>query len=189
MSARRDRYARRVVGAAVVAVAARVVVACAEEGAGAPAPVSVGRPAPAYRATTLEGDSISLGALRGKVVLLNVWATWCHPCREEVPFLQGLHERHAARGLELVGVSVDAAGEERSILDFARRYGMTYPVWRDPAERVSSTFLIIGVPASFLVGRDGTLLWRKTGPVSESDTAFARLLEAALAAPAPGASS
>jgi cytochrome c biogenesis protein CcmG, thiol:disulfide interchange protein DsbE len=182
------RHARRAAGAVVAAIAAHVA-ACGEDGARTPAPVSIGRPAPAYRATTLEGDSISLQALRGKVVLLNVWATWCHPCREEVPFLQGLHERHASRGLELVGVSVDAAGEERSILDFARRYGMTYPVWRDPAERVSSTFLIIGVPASFLVGRDGTLLWRKTGPVSESDTAFARLLEQALAAPAPATSS
>jgi cytochrome c-type biogenesis protein len=175
-------------GACLSVVVAATLASCGSEG-GAPAAVTVGARAPAYRATTLEGDSVSLESLRGSVVLLNVWATWCHPCREEVPFLQGLHERYAARGLELVGVSVDAAGEDGAILDFARRYGMTYPVWRDPAERVSSTFLIIGVPASFLVGRDGTLLWRKTGPVSESDTAFARLLEEALAAPAPDARS
>lgn len=167
----------------VAAALALVASACGTE-RGAPGPVAIGAPAPAYRATSLEGDSVSLAGLRGKVVLLNVWATWCHPCRDEVPFLQDVHERHASRGLELVGVSVDAAGEETAIRDFARRFGMTYPVWRDPGERVSSTFLIIGVPATFLIARDGTLLWRKTGPVSESDTVFARMLDEALAAPA-----
>lgn len=170
-----------------LAVASAFAVAGCDTGRGAPAPVAIGAPAPEYRATTLEGDSVTLAGLRGKVVLLNVWATWCHPCRDEVPFLQDVHERYATRGLELVGVSVDAAGEEATIRDFARRYGMSYPIWRDPGERVSSTFLIIGVPASFLVARDGTLLWRKTGPVSESDTVFTRMLEQALAAPAPAA--
>ena len=168
--------------AAVLSALAALLAACGGEG-GVPAAVAVGSPVPAYRATTLDGDSISLAALEGKVVLLNVWATWCHPCRDEVPFLQDVHERYAARGLELVGVSVDAAGEDAAIRDFARHYGMTYPIWRDPGERVSTTFLVIGVPASFVVGRDGTLLWRKTGPVSESDTAFVRILEDALAAP------
>ena len=166
---------------AALLAAATSLLACGEANR-APSPVTVGAQAPAYRATSLAGDSVSLEALRGRVVLLNVWATWCHPCREEVPFLQGLHERYAARGLELVGVSVDAAGEEAAIADFARSYGMTYPIWRDPAERVSSTFLILGVPASFVLARDGTLLWRKTGPVSERDTAFVRILEEALAA-------
>lgn len=170
--------------AVLAALAASLVSACGGDGA-VPAAVAVGSPVPAYRATTLDGDSVSLAALEGKVVLLNVWATWCHPCRDEVPFLQDVHERYAARGLELVGVSVDASGEEPAIRDFARRYGMTYPIWRDPGERVSTTFLVIGVPASFVVGRDGTLLWRKTGPVSESDTAFVRILEAALAATPP----
>ena len=170
------------------AAVALLAAACGTEG-GAPGLVAIGAPAPEYRATTLAGDSVTLAGLRGRVVLLNVWATWCHPCRDEVPFLQDVHERYAPRGLELVGVSVDAAGEEASIRDFARRFGMTYPIWRDPGERVSSTFLIIGVPATFLVGRDGTLLWRKTGPVSESDTTFARLLEEALDVPAPAGAS
>ncbi len=167
-----------------LAVAVAFVAAGCGTELGAPGPVAIGAPAPEYRATTLDGDSVALAGLRGEVVLLNVWATWCHPCRDEVPFLQAVHERYASRGLELVGVSVDAAGEEAAIRDFARRYGMTYTIWRDPGERVSSTFLIIGVPATFLIARDGTLLWRKTGPVSESDTAFTRLLEQALAAPA-----
>jgi cytochrome c biogenesis protein CcmG/thiol:disulfide interchange protein DsbE len=152
---------------------------------GAPAPVEVGRPAPAYRAVSSSGDSVSLGALRGKPVLLNVWATWCHPCREEIPELQQLHERYRDRGLQTVGVSVDAIGDESAIRDFMQRYGMTYPVWRDPSESVSATFLVIGVPATFLIDRGGVLRWKKTGPIARGDTALIAAIERALAEPAP----
>jgi cytochrome c biogenesis protein CcmG/thiol:disulfide interchange protein DsbE len=151
----------------------------------APAAVEVGRPAPAYRAVSASGDSVSLEALRGRPVLLNVWATWCHPCRDEIPELQRLYERYRDRGLELVGVSVDAVGGEDAIRDFMRRYGMTYPVWRDPAESVSATFLVIGVPATFLIDRRGVLRWRKTGPIARGDTTLTAAIERALAEAPP----
>ena len=158
--------------------------ACTEAGGGrglrAPAPVDVGRPAPAYQTVTASGDSVSLNALRGKAVLLNVWATWCHPCRDEIPELQRLHERYRDRGLEIVGVSVDAAGDDEAIRAFMRRYGMTYPVWRDPAENVSSTFLVVGVPATFLIDRAGVLRWKKTGPIAMNDSALTAAIERAL---------
>jgi thiol-disulfide isomerase/thioredoxin len=147
-----------------------------------PATSDVGKPAPAYAAVTLDGDSVSLAALRGKVILLNIWATWCHPCREEIPVLQRLHQAYAGRGLALVGVSVDARGEEAKVRDFARSFGMTYPIWHDPDERASATFLAIGVPATYLIGRDGTLLWRHVGPVREGDPKLKRALERALEA-------
>jgi cytochrome c biogenesis protein CcmG/thiol:disulfide interchange protein DsbE len=146
----------------------------------------VGRPAPAYAAAALAGDSVSLEALRGRVVLLNVWATWCHPCREEIPALQELHERHAGQGLALVGVSVDDRADRAAVEDFAREYGMTYPVWLDPEERVTSAFRTLGVPSTFLIGRDGTILWKHVGPVRADDPALTRLLSEALAAPAEG---
>jgi cytochrome c biogenesis protein CcmG/thiol:disulfide interchange protein DsbE len=148
---------------------------------GVPAAVEVGRPAPAYRAVSVRGDSVSLEALRGKPILLNVWATWCRPCRDEIPELQRLYERYRDRGLEVVGVSVDAAGDGAAIADFMRQYGMTYPVWRDPGESVSATFLLIGVPASFLIDRDGVLRWKKTGPVAKNDTALTAAIELAIA--------
>jgi peroxiredoxin len=147
----------------------------------APAPVEVGRPAPAYRSVTARGDSVSLQSLRGKAVLLNIWATWCHPCRDEIPELQRLYERYRGRGLEIVGVSVDANADERAIANFARRYGMTYPIWRDPDERVSATFLAIGVPATFLIDRSGVLRWRKTGPIEPHDTTLTAAIERAVA--------
>jgi cytochrome c-type biogenesis protein len=148
---------------------------------GAPAPVEVGSPAPAYRAVTVGGDSVSLASLRGKPVLLNVWATWCRPCRDEIPELQRLYERYRGRGLEIVGVSVDAIGDEAALDAFVRRFGMTYPIWRDPDEHVSTTFLVVGVPATFLIDRAGVLRWRKTGPVGRSDTALVAAIERALA--------
>ena len=144
------------------------------------APPEIGRPAPAYRAVAIDGDSVSLAELRGTVVLLNIWATWCHPCRDEIPVLQRLHETYAARGLALVGVSVDARGEERQIREFARGFGMTYPIWHDPDERVSATFLAVGVPATYLIDREGILRWRHVGPVRDGDPALARRLEEAL---------
>jgi peroxiredoxin len=146
----------------------------------APAPVDVGRPAPSYRAVSAKGDSVSLEGLRGKPVLLNVWATWCHPCRDEIPELQRIYERYRGRGLELVGVSVDAAGHDDAIGAFARRYGMTYPVWRDPDETVSAAFLVVGVPATFLIDRDGVVRWKKTGPIGRSDTTLVAEIERTL---------
>jgi cytochrome c biogenesis protein CcmG/thiol:disulfide interchange protein DsbE len=163
---------------------ASVVLACTDadegRGFGAPAPVHVGRPAPAYRTVSATGDSVSLASLRGRPVLLNVWATWCHPCRDEIPELQRLYERYRSRGLELVGVSVDAAGHEDAIGAFARQYGMTYPVWRDPAENVSATFLVLGVPATFLIDRAGVLRWKKTGPIAPGDSTLTAAIERAL---------
>jgi cytochrome c-type biogenesis protein len=157
-----------------------VLLACKAHDGGTARPPELGKPAPDYRTLSLAGDSVSVADARGRVVLLNVWATWCHPCREEIPILQALHERYASRGLDLVGVSVDARGEEDTIREFARDFGMTYPVWLDPDERVQSTFLAIGVPATFLIDRAGVLRWRHVGPVRADDSTLLRELERAL---------
>jgi cytochrome c biogenesis protein CcmG/thiol:disulfide interchange protein DsbE len=146
-----------------------------------PARVEIGLPAPAYVSQTMSGDSISLASLKDKVVLLNVWATWCHPCRTEIPELKAIQARYGSRGLELVGVSVDAEGNDDGIRDFMKEFDMQYPVWRDPGERVSTQFLVIGVPATFLIDRKGILRWRKTGPIAPNDTALAGAIERALA--------
>ena len=174
---------------AAAALVVGAALACAPSDDGNP--VRIGAPAPAYAATTLAGDSVSLEALRGKVVLLNIWATWCAPCRDEIPVLQSLHREHADAGLEILGVSVDARGEEGRIGDFATGIGMTYPIWHDPDERVSTVYRAIGVPSTYLIDRDGVLRWRRIGPIAEGDTAFLRVLSEALATgpAAPAASS
>lgn len=155
---------------------------CASDDGGASSgdKVEVGAPAPAYATVSLDGDSVSLASLRGKVVLFNIWATWCHPCRDEIPELRAIHAKYRDRGLELVGVSVDADGTDDAIRGFMNEFQMTYPVWRDPDERVSTRFLAIGVPATYLIDRQGILRWRKTGPIAPNDTALSAAIERAL---------
>ena len=162
-------------------VAAMLVALCAGCARDAIPRVEVGQPAPRYAATTLAGDSVSVAALGGKVVLLNIWATWCAPCREEIPYLQSLYDKHKGDGLEIVGVSVDTRGQDAGIREFATEFRMTYPIWRDPDERVQSTFLALGVPASYLIDRTGVLRWKHLGTIRASDTTFTQALSAALA--------
>ena len=142
--------------------------------------VEIGLPAPSYAATTLAGDSVTLASQRGTVVLLNVWATWCHPCRTEIPELIALRQRYRARGMEVVGVSVDADGAQADIRTFMKEFAMDYPVWLDPDERISTRFLLVGVPATFVIDRTGVVRWRKTGPIQPGDTTLTVAIERAL---------
>ena len=158
-------------------LAVLLVLACARA---EPARVEVGLEAPSYAARNLGGDSVSLALLRGKPVLLNVWATWCLPCKEEIPYLESLHAKHAAEGLQIVGVSVDARGDESKITEFAKDFRMTYPIWRDPDERVNSRFLAIGVPSTYLIDRDGILRWKHLGTLRATTPGFAAALEEVL---------
>ncbi|MHB1194888.1 MAG: TlpA family protein disulfide reductase [Longimicrobiales bacterium] len=144
-----------------------------------PGPV-VGSPAPAYGARTLAGDSVALADLRGKVVLLNFWATWCTPCRHETPFLDSLHARKAPQGLEVVGVSMDAPSARDEVADFVRELGVRYTILLDPQMRGSDLYRVVGLPASFLVDRDGILRWMRFGPVSDTDRDFLDALESVL---------
>lgn len=143
--------------------------------------MELGALAPDYRTVALSGDSVSIAGERGRVLLLNVWATWCHPCRSEIPELRAIHERYQTRGLKLVGVSVDRDGSDADIRQFMGEFAMTYPIWRDPDERVNSLFLVVGVPATFLVDRAGILRWRKTGPITPGDTSLTAAIERAIA--------
>lgn len=144
--------------------------------------VEIGGPAPAYGAVDLAGDSVHLTQLRGDVVLLNVWATWCAPCREEIPALQALFERHGADGLEIVGVSIDGRNEGENIRAFAEEFGVTFRIWHDPEDRIGARFRTVGVPTTFLLDREGVIRWRHMGPVTEDDPSLEAVLAAALAA-------
>ena len=139
--------------------------------------VAAGDPAPAYAAPDLAGDTIALADFRGEVVLLNVWATWCAPCRREMPGLQQLQERFEGRGLHVLGVSIDARGAEAAIRTFADGLGVGFQLLHDPDERVTRAFRTIGVPESFLIGRDGVVAHRWIGsfdPTSEATFATVR---------------
>jgi cytochrome c biogenesis protein CcmG, thiol:disulfide interchange protein DsbE len=146
-------------------------------------PPRLGGPAPEYSAVAMQGGQpVSLASLRGQVVLLNVWATWCHPCRREMPDLQRLHRERGPAGLRVVGVSIDERGQEAEISHFLGEFGITYPIWLDPEDQVSPTFALIGVPGTYLIDRGGILRWSHVGPVSADDPALRRALDAALGA-------
>jgi cytochrome c biogenesis protein CcmG, thiol:disulfide interchange protein DsbE len=142
--------------------------------------VAVGEQAPVYSSRTLAGDSITLAQMQGRVVLLNLWATWCFPCREEIPELQALHERYGEAGLDVVGVSIDSRGMQSAIREFADEFGVTYAVWHDPDNRISQTFLAYGVPTTFLIDRAGVIRWRHMGVVRRDDPGLTRALQEAL---------
>lgn len=146
-------------------------------------PGDVGAEPPAYAAAILQKpDSLRLSDLKGSVVLLNVWATWCIPCRKEIPELQVLHQRYSKQGLRVVGVSVDDAGADGDVADFAIQFGMTYTLLRDADDRVSDLFRTPGVPSSFLIDRDGVVRWRHLGPFKADDPDFQQVLQHSLAA-------
>lgn len=142
--------------------------------------VEVGQPAPAYDAMSMTGTPVSLAGLKGKVVLLNVWATWCGPCRKEIPELRAIHTTFKDRGLEVIGVSVDAEGSDDAIREFLKEFKMDYTVWRDPNETVQATFRMAGVPTTFVIDRAGVLRWRSTGAIEPGDSTLTRAIESAL---------
>lgn len=159
---------------------AGALAACSAGGEDGPVRPTAGEEAPAYAAATLEGDTVSLQSLRGSVVLLNFWATWCAPCRYETPYLQSLAEKHEAEGLRVVGVSMDTGDADEIIREFVGEYGVTYTILADPQMRGMEVYQIIGLPGTFLIDRDGTLRWLRYGPVSEGDASFEQALADAL---------
>lgn len=142
--------------------------------------IEVGLPAPAYKAITMSGDSVSLASHRGHVVLLNIWATWCIPCRLEVPVVERLHQRYGPKGLDVIGVSVDVEDKKFMIENFTKTFAVTYEIWRDTKSGILETYRAIGVPATFIIGRDGVLLYKYLGPIPEGDSQIHRMIEEGL---------
>jgi thiol-disulfide isomerase/thioredoxin len=143
-----------------------------------------GPPAPAFTGRTLDGEPLELAALQGQVVLLNVWATWCEPCRAEMPELQALHARHRAQGFTVLGVSVDAPRLSAEVRRMVDDFRLTYPNVHDGRNTIGPSFKIVGYPTTFLIDRHGALVWRKDGKIEPGDPELAAALADALADPA-----
>ena len=132
------------------------------------APLGIGSEAPTFTAQTL--DSIprekSLDAYRGQVVLINIWATWCLPCRVEMPSIERLHKELAPKGLKVLAVSVDDPGTDKQIREFVNQYRLTFEVLHDPKGQegeVSKLYETTGYPETVIVGRDGIIRKRLIG--------------------------
>ena len=169
---------RRVAIALLLAFAA----ACSKEHAARPkvvakkkpiAPVTAGRAdvgdvMPGYSTDYLNGNRFDLAAEKGNVVLLNLWATWCVPCRYEIPELQKLHDRYASRGFKVIGVSIDESGVD-SVKQFAEEEKITYAIALDADGHLANVLQTTVLPTSVIIDRNGRIVWRKIGALMPNE--------------------
>jgi len=157
---------------------------CAKEFDADPAafvPPVLPRPAPAFALEDLSGGPLSNDALKGTVVLLDFWATWCAPCRKSMPGLQALHDEYAARGFRVVGVSIDEDGRDKVAAYVAGRK-LTYPIALDAkANPAWEAFRVKAVPAAYLIDREGRSVAQWTGAAADARELRSRI-ESLLAA-------
>jgi len=126
--------------------------------------VGVDSKAPDYEVVDLAtGDTVSLRErYRGQVTLINIWATWCAPCREEMPSMEALYQDYAARGFKIAAVSIDE-GNETGIKAFGQELGLTFDILHDRNGAIQGVYQTTGVPESFLIDRDGRIVRRLIG--------------------------
>jgi peroxiredoxin len=121
--------------------------------------VTVGSHAPEFRVVTVDGGAHTktLSDYRGDVVLLNVWATYCVPCRVEMPSIETLQKTYGPRGLRIVAVSIDDTASDSAIRAFAHRYDLTFEILHDPTGAIVHDYQTTGVPETFVIARDGVI--------------------------------
>lgn len=136
--------------------------------------VSVGKSAPNFTLKTLEGKEISLSDLRGKVVLVNFWATWCPPCREEMPLFEEVYKKYKNRGFEILAISTDTSAD--AVKEFVKEFKVSFPVLMDDG-KVSSSYGIQGLPTSFLIDREGKVIKIRLGKYREVEKDVKEALE------------
>ncbi len=138
----------------------------ASESAAAPTATDM---APAIAASTLEGKPVTLASLRGAPVLLNVWATWCEPCRREIPALMKIARQYKNKGLRVVGLSVDRERSRADIKRFVDRRKVSYTIWHDDKDAASSALGVGILPATYLIDAAGRIVWRHSGAITADD--------------------
>jgi peroxiredoxin len=141
-------------------------------------PIGTGERAPNFAAQTLDVPTRTktLADYKGDVVLLNVWATWCEPCRAEMPGIEQLYQSYGPRGLKVVAVSIDEARMEGGIRAFAKELGLTFEILHDSAGAIQQIYQMTGVPESFLIGRDGVIRKKIAGAVDWNTESDRRLI-------------
>ncbi len=125
---------------------------------------------PAYSAAYLDGKPFVLAEQKDSVVLVNVWATWCGPCRMEIPELQKLHDKYRGRGFKVVGVSVDES-DVANVKQFASEQKIGYPIVLDAEGKLANVLQTTVLPTSVIVDRSGKILWRQVGALMPNDIA------------------
>ena len=122
-------------------------------------PAKVDFPAPELTLTTLAGNEASLSDYRGSVVLVNLWATWCPPCTEEMPTLKAFYEKYHSQGFELI--AIDQGETLEAVVPFVKEFALPFPVWLDTGSQAGIVFKTMNLPSSYVIDRDGQvrLMW------------------------------
>jgi len=144
-------------------------------------PYSVSMRPPEFSGLTADGKSVSLAALRGRVVIVNFWASWCYECRPEMPVFERLHREFGPRGLSVI--AINAREGAASVRAYARELRLTFPLVLDPRGKINSAYGVIGLPTTFLIGRDGRAVALAIGPRKWGGKTARALIEALLAGP------
>jgi peroxiredoxin len=132
-----------------------------------------GTTAPDFTLPDLDGKPVSLANFRGKVVFLNIWATWCAPCIEEMPSIEKLYQELHDEEFEILAVSIDEAGAD-VVLPFMRKHKLSFPALIDKAGTIKSLYRITGVPESFIIDRGGRVVEEVVGPRDWASTGVIR---------------
>ncbi len=146
-------------------------------------PVGVGATVPDFSLTTFDGETVDIRDLRGQVVVINFWASWCKPCEQEAAELEQAYQQYKDQGVVFLGV--DYVDTDREAKAYLEKFGVTYPNGPDLGTRISQAFRIRGVPETYIVGPDGRLAAIKIGPYQSLDE-IVRQIETARAAGSPG---
>lgn len=135
------------------------------------APLPAGTAAPLFTSTDLDGKAVDLKALRGKVVLVDFWATWCPPCVAATPMLQSLHKKFSAKGLTVIGLSVDDDSTKGKVPAFKKSKNLTYLLSANPKanQAAAEKYKVEGIPAIFLIDQKGIVRWSLSGFDSDSE--------------------
>jgi len=126
-------------------------------------PLKLGVPAPDFTFPGLDGKMVSLTDYKGKVVFLNIWATWCPPCREEMPSMEKLYKELKGEDFEILAVSIDASGA-KAVAPFMNEYRLSFPALLDPEGTIQQLYRTRGIPESFIIDKKGVLAKKIIGP-------------------------
>ena len=149
-------------------------------------PVGLGVEAPGFVAMTLDSTPVkkTLADYRGDVVMINIWATWCGPCRIEMPSIEKVHSAYASKGLKVVAISVDDPGSDTLIREFVKQYGLTFEILHDIGGQegeVSRDYQTTGYPETVIIGRDGIIRRKFLGASDWNSQSNRSLIERLLA--------
>ena len=135
--------------------------------------------APDFTVPRLDSGSVALKDLRGQLVFLNFWATWCPPCKEEMPSMERLYRRHKDHGFTIVAISIDSGSADR-VASFVKKLGLSFPIGLDPKLEVADRYTVRALPSSFLIDRAGKTVGVALGPRNWDGTAAHALIETLL---------